>query len=495
MNFAQALLSVGAPEATALLTASDTHTYAALRQGVASQVARLVALHVRPGDAVLIVSENSFFAVTAYLGALWHGAIAIPLATNLSVEQIRQVAVSTRAKVAFVQEKGSPDFDEALSSTVLRVREGASSSAQVTDSAGSAAAEVERDALAVLLFTSGSTSQPRGVMLTHGNLMANTDAILQALGLQSADRAMMVLPFYYSFGASLLHTHLKVGGSVVFDRRMMFPDKVLRRMQETACTGFAGVPSHFQILLRRSQFARMQFPDLRWIQQAGGKLAPHFIEELARAHPKVRMFVMYGATEATARLTCLAPELTLSKLGSVGRPIPGVHIDVLDENGLSVPRGVVGEIVASGPNIALGYWEAPEESTATFRGGRLHTGDLAREDDEGFLYIVDRAKDFIKCAGNRTSTKMLEETLLKFPDIVEAAVLGMPDETLGEAVAVWVVPRSASHDAQLAERLVAFAREQLAPPLVPKQVRVVSALPKNSAGKVMKRALRAETPA
>jgi acyl-CoA synthetase (AMP-forming)/AMP-acid ligase II len=305
------------------------------------------------------------------------------------------------------------------------------------------------------------------------------------------DRAMMVLPFYYSFGASLLHTHLKVGASLVLDRRFMFPDKVLRRMQETKCSGFAGVPSHFQVLLRRSQLKRMEFPELRWVQQAGGKLPAHFIEELSATLDHARIFIMYGATEATARLCYLPPAMLKAKLGSVGRAIPGVTLQLLDDDGNPVPVGQVGEIVASGDNIALGYLNAPEESAATFRQGRLHTGDLAKMDEDGYLFIVDRAKDFIKCGGTRTSTKMLEEKLLMFPDIVEAAVLGIPDDTLGEAVGVFVVPRVPS-DVGVQERLLAFAAQTLPQHLVPRVVQVLAVLPKNNAGKVMKRLLRNE---
>jgi acyl-CoA synthetase (AMP-forming)/AMP-acid ligase II len=452
---------------------------------------------------VAILAENSLFGIAAYLGVLRAGATAVPLPPHLTQDHCRSIAGTTAFSLAFVQSRVLVDFAGALEGTPELVVDEALKSTLpgnclVTsfdvllayDHPFPPAASCGANDLAVLLFTSGSTSEPRGVMISHGNLSANTRSILGYLGLTQGDRAMMVLPYYYSFGASLLHTLLAVGGSLVIDRRFMFPDKVLRRMQETRCTGFAGVPSHFQVLLRRSQFKQMPFPDLRWVQQAGGKLPAHFLEELADTLPAVRIFVMYGATEATARLCYLPPELLRSKLGSVGKAIPGVQLELLDEQGAAVAPGAIGEIVASGENIARGYFQAPRETEATFRNGRLHTGDLARADNEGFLYIVDRAKDFIKCAGNRTSTKMLEEVLLRFPDLVEAVVLGIPDETLGEAVAAFVVPRVPG-DSTLAARLLAFAQDRLPPQLVPKQVNVLGSLPKNSAGKVLKSVLRA----
>src|SRR5205085_1843755 len=228
--------------------------------------------------------------------------------------------------------------------------------------------------LAGLLFSSGSTGRPRGVMLSHRNLSSNTESILSALGIDSDDRVMAVLPFHYSFGASILHTHLAVGASIVIDRRFMFPDKVLQRMIDTRCTGFAGVPSHYQILLRRSQFKSMKFPDLRWLQQAGGKLAEAFVREIREAHPAAKLFVMYGATEATARIAVMPAEEIDSHPASIGKPIPNVTLELLGDDGKPVAPGEVGEIVVQGPNVALGYFEDAEETAATFRDGKLHTG-------------------------------------------------------------------------------------------------------------------------
>ena len=176
-------------------------------------------------------------------------------------------------------------------------------------------------------------------MVSHRNIVANTTSIIQYLGLTKEDRIMAVLPFYYCFGTSLLHTHLRVGGSIVIDDRFMFPDKVLNRMQETRCTGFAGVPSHFQILLGRSSLREVRLPSLRCVQQAGGRLAGRFIHELVQALPGAQMFVMYGQTEATARLSYLPPDMLGTKLGSIGKGIPGISLKVLDHEGQPVRPG------------------------------------------------------------------------------------------------------------------------------------------------------------
>jgi acyl-CoA synthetase (AMP-forming)/AMP-acid ligase II len=319
--------------------------------------------------------------------------------------------------------------------------------------------------------------------------MANTESIVRYQGLSEADRIMAVLPFHYCFGTSLLHTHLRVGGSLVIDSRFMYPVTVLQRMQETRCTGFAGVPSHYQMLLRSASLARMKFPDLRYVQQAGGHLAPSLIRELREALPGTDVFVMYGQTEATARLSYLPPEFLEKKLGSIGRGIPDVKLHVLDESGRHVSPGGVGEIVAEGENIARGYWRDPAASAATFRDGRLHTGDIATVDDDGFIYIVDRATDFLKCGGNRVSCRQIEEQLLEFGDVLEAAVVGMPDDVLGEAVRAFVVPGIADWNG-FAERFRRFCKERMFPHLVPKDIIVLAVLPKSSSGKVAKQTLR-----
>jgi long-chain acyl-CoA synthetase len=347
----------------------------------------------------------------------------------------------------------------------------------------------DRRDLAALMFTSGSTGKPRGVMVSHHNIVANTTSIIQYIGLTKDDRIMAVLPFYYCFGTSLLHTHLRVGGSIVIDDRFMFPDKVLRRMQDTGCTGFAGVPSHFQILLGRSSLREVRLPALRCVQQAGGRLADRFLQELVQALPGSQVFVMYGQTEATARLSYLPPDMLHTKLGSIGRGIPGTTLKVLNHAGQPVCPGEVGEIVAEGENITLGYWQDEAETSHNFRDGQLYTGDLATVDEDGFIFIVDRAKDILKCGGNRVACKEVEDALLECHDLVEAAVVGVPDEVLGEAVKAFVVPRDRTN-LSLRQRLNDFCVARLAQHLIPKEIVVLDALPKSETGKVLKQHLK-----
>jgi len=246
----------------------------------------------------------------------------------------------------------------------------------------------------------------------------------------------------------------------VVDSRFLYPETVLQRMIDTQCTGFAGVPSHFQILLNVSGLRKKALPHLRYVQQAGGHLAPVFVRELREALPGTQVFIMYGQTEATARLSYLPPEFLDTKLGSIGTGIPGVALQVLSESGAPVRPGEVGEIVAQGENVARGYWADPAESETTFRRGALHTGDLATVDEDGFIYVVDRAKDFLKCGGERVSCRQLEDQILASNELLEAAVIGIPDDVLGESVKLFVVPRAGTSEG-LTERLHGFCKERL----------------------------------
>jgi acyl-CoA synthetase (AMP-forming)/AMP-acid ligase II len=326
-------------------------------------------------------------------------------------------------------------------------------------------------------------------MVSHANIIANTDSIIKYLRLTEDDRIMTILPFHYCFGASLLHTHLQVGGSLVIDSRFAYPEAVLQRMKNTGCTGFAGVPSHYQMLLRKSTLKTKSFPHLRYVQQAGGHLAPAFARELREALPATDIFVMYGQTEATARLAYLPPHLFGQKVGSIGKAIPGVKLMVLHESGRPVRIGEVGEIVAEGANVARGYWDDPAETAKSFRDGRLFTGDLATVDGEGYIFIVDRAKSFLKCGGRRVSTRQLEELMLEFQGLQEVAVIGMQDDILGEAVKAFVVARDSDFP-DLENRLLRHCRERMPQEFVPKQIVLLEALPKNSTGKVLKAALK-----
>jgi acyl-CoA synthetase (AMP-forming)/AMP-acid ligase II len=499
-NVAEYLLAGKEESQQALLTLQGSHSYGELRSVSAAVAKYLVGAGGLKGERVLLVSENGFFWVAAYLGILRAGLVCVPLPPTIALQNLDYILEITEPRFAFLQSgfavRHATRFCETnlVTDSSLPSKDGVParpSLSQMQDSVRGIqdfVAPIEGTDLAALMFTSGSTGKPRGVMVSHSNIRANTSSIIEYLGLTEKDRIMTVLPFHYCFGTSLLHTHLRAGGTLVLDPRFMYPEKVLQRMQETQCTGFAGVPSHYQVLLRKTSLRTKSFPHLRYVQQAGGHLAPVFLRELREALPTTQVFVMYGQTEGTARLSYLPPDLLERKLGSIGKGIPGVRLRVQDKEGKIVRPGDVGEIVAEGENVTQGYWRAPEETAASFRDGKLYTGDLATVDEDGFIFLVGRAKDFLKCGGQRISCKQLEQQLLECEDLVETAVIGVPDDVLGEAVKAFVVLRRGLVTTE--ERLRSFCKKQFPPQLVPREIVVLNGLPKNAAGKVLKEQLK-----
>lgn len=342
---------------------------------------------------------------------------------------------------------------------------------------------------ALILYTSGSTGVPHGVVQTFRNVDANARSIVEYLGLGPDDRALVILPLYYCYGRSVLQTHLFAGGSLFLDERFAFPRTVLEALASEGCTGFAGVPLTFEIIRRQVDVSTIRFERLRYLTQAGGAMAPDTIAWARRAFHPARLFVMYGQTEATARLSYLPPERAAEKAGSIGIPIPGVELRVVDDAGRELRPGEVGHLLARGDNVTLGYLGEPEETAAILRDGWLWTGDLARRDHDGFLFHEGRSKEILKVGGHRVSPAEIEHVIAGHPDVSEAAVIGEPNDLMGEAPSAFVVAQPGRAPAE--EDLRRYCRERLAPYLVPVRFTLVDALPRNPAGKLLRAELRA----
>jgi acyl-CoA synthetase (AMP-forming)/AMP-acid ligase II len=346
---------------------------------------------------------------------------------------------------------------------------------------------VPPDGEALILYTSGSTGRPRGVIQTFRNIAANTRSIVTYLGLREHDRAMAILPLFYCYGLSVLQTHLSVGGSVFLDPRFAFPRVVVEAMATEGCTGFAGVPLTFEMLRRLPAGDALRSTTLRYLTQAGGAMAPDTIRWAREAFAPARLFVMYGQTEATARLAYLPPERAEEKHGSIGIPIPGVELRVVDPADRELPAGEVGELVVRGENVTAGYLDAPEETAAVFRDGALYTGDLGYRDRDGFVFLVGRSKEMLKVGGYRVSPLEIERVLARHQAVLEAAVAGMPDPVQGEVPAAFIVRRDGQ---PVSERdLRAFCRGALPAHCVPRNVFFLPALPRSGAGKLLRQEL------
>ena len=427
----------------------------------AVKLAQYLNREIGENENIILMSQNSVYFLIAYLGIMKSGNVSVPLNPLIEQENLDYIIKATSCKYFFIPQKTSEKysftnatlFDETKLDSILN-------STTITN--GPIIGEFDENRLAQILFTSGSTGLPKGVMLSQKNLISNTESIVEYLKLTSNDIIEVVLPFYYCYGLSLLHTHLRAGGSVVLNNNFVFLGSVLDDIDKYQCTGFAGVPSHYQILLRKSKsFKKSEFPSLRYFTQAGGKLHNVFIQELIEAFPQKNFFVMYGQTEATARLSYLPPEMLSNKLGSIGKGIPNVILDVFNKDDQQVEVGEVGEIVAKGDNVMLGYLNDPESSKRTIKNGWLHTGDMAKKDEDGYIYLVAREKEIIKVGGKRISPKEIEEVIVTIPEVVDCTIVGVYDEILSEAIKATIVLTDNTDETKAKEKILTTCRNKL----------------------------------
>jgi acyl-CoA synthetase (AMP-forming)/AMP-acid ligase II len=463
----------------------------------------LIENGISRGDRVSLLMENSINYIISYFGILKAGAVVVAINNEVTSDNLlfylnnsesSAIIAGIRFSTLFSILSHAPSVKFIIcDSSVTDPPKTAYSMEDILKSEKTyrpVVATISID-LASIVYTSGSTGKPKGVMLSHQNLSDNTISISQYLKLTPEDRIMVVLPLYYIYGNSLMTTHFFCGGSVVIDNRFMFPNLVIETMRKMQVTGFAGVPSTYMILLNKSSIRQCKLESLRYLTQAGGSMPPQIQLQVAETFAPAKLYVMYGTTEAAPRLTYLEPEMLSVKLGSIGKAIPNVEVIIADENGKALPAGHIGEIAARGSNIMLGYWKDPQSSAAVLRNGYYFTGDLGKTDEDGYIYVVGRIKDMIKVGGNRVSAKEVEEALLNLPHISEAAVIGVPDSILGEAIKAFIVPKTDQiPDASEIKRLLSSL---ISPYKIPSIYSFHKELPKNESGKIMKEKLRNES--
>jgi len=458
-----------------LIDAATGHTIApeVLPHLIRGYALSLKSAGLKEGDRILIGCTLSLPSALVYLGAMYAGLVAVPVEDRVVRDSALAILEATGARALWTE---TGTLDGAIKNRAVLFLQGnlAKESTEVMPPAPCVASD-----LAALMTTSGSTGVPRFVMVTHGNLIANTEAIIRSQRLAVDERAMLILPVNYCFGASVMHSHLYQGGSVVFDRRFMFPDKVLRAVAQFGCTTFAGVPTVYNVLLRRSNIRQIAMPSLRRFLQAGGALAPDRISEMRAIFPDIGFYVMYGQTEATARITCMEPERWEEKRGSVGRPLDNLVVSIVDEQGNPLPAGQVGELIVKGPSICAGYLNSPEETNHTFSKGWLRTRDFACQDEEGYLWIKGRKGSFLKMRGIRVSFPEVEAKVAAIPGVYECAARSVEHPEAGEALVLFIVP----DEGTTVE--IEAVRRHLPPHWAIDSIRLVNELPKTSVGKVV----------
>ncbi|MGC1274191.1 MAG: class I adenylate-forming enzyme family protein [Planctomycetaceae bacterium] len=474
------------PERTALVTSQRRFTYGELLQSSTTVRDALWSdAGFQAGDRVMLWLPNGPEYIAAFYGTLRAGGVVVP--TPPDVEPGRFAAIRSRSEARIVF----------TSDSVLRRRPGQASDKPellpldtVFPERGSPHGDApDGDAPAAIFFTSGSTGEPKGVTLGHTNLLANAGSIIEYLRISADDRALGLLPFYHAFGNSVLQTHLLRGAVVVLGGSLLFPETILDAIRDAGVTSLSGVPDVFRTLLSRSSLGQASLPTLKTVAIAGGRLDPDQTQVLAFRAAPAKVFVMYGQTEATARLSYLPPEFLEERYGSIGRGIPGVELRVIDDAGQPVAPGETGEICARGPNVMLGYWRDPEGTATTLRNGWLMTGDLATIDADGFIYPQGRRSGLVKIAGFRVHPSELEEFVRREAGVLEVVAVPFETAETGTRLALFVQPWG-DDGAVTAETLRGLCVAGLPRHLVPEHIEVLTQFPLNDAYKVDRRELR-----
>ena len=348
--------------------------------------------------------------------------------------------------------------------------------------------EVSEDDTAIILYTSGTTGQPKGAMLTYKNIYSNARDVADYLNINTNDRVITTLPVFHVFALTVVvNAPLLVGATLLLVPRFS-PQDVFKIAKDHQATIFAGVPTMFNFLFQFPDGNPEDFSSIRLAISGGSSLPVALLHNFENKF-NVRISEGYGLSEASP-VTCFNPIDRERKPGSIGTNILNVENKVVNELGDEVPVGEVGELIVRGPNVMKGYYKMPEETENTIRDGWLYTGDLARQDEEGYFYIVDRKKDMIIVGGYNVYPREVEEVLFGHPGIVEAAVVGVPDPNFGEEVLAFVVKKDES---LTAGELQSYCEEKLAKYKVPKSFEFLAELPKNTTGKILRRSLKPQT--
>jgi acyl-CoA synthetase (AMP-forming)/AMP-acid ligase II len=472
------------PERQAIVEGSLRWTYQQLAQESALLQERLRAAGLGRGGRAILWLNNSSFYVAAYLAVLGLDAAVVAVHLNATLSELMGIVRHVDAAGILTTRPHWEKHGPALQKSGLRFA--LLPDALMTFNRASASQAAPGD-LAQILYTSGTTGSPKAVMLSHDNLLANAQSVLERLAITPSDAMVAVLPFVYSYGNSVLLTHLLAGARLIFEENLLYTHCVVEAMKKESATGFSGVASHYAFLLKDSGFRSASLPALRYCTSAGGPMPRKLLTQVQAAFPRVPFHVMYGQTEATARITMLAPEELERKGGSAGRSVTGVSLKIVDEQGAPLTAGARGEIAVAGKNVMQGYWGDAVATAGKLKDGWLFTGDLGYLDEEGFLFITGRKSEIIKTGGIRVSPEEIEEVLSEQADLLDVAVAGVEDPVLGEVIVAGVVLKPGKEFSD--RRLMAYSISHLAPFKRPRAFYPLQSVPRSANGKIVRRAL------
>jgi long-chain acyl-CoA synthetase len=502
------------PEKTALVCGEERLSYAEVDRASDAMARTLMAMGVARHDRVAVFMDNTAEAVVSVYGILKAGAAFVMLNGTMKARKLSYILKDSGARAVVSHTSKSAQLKEALQglgSPVKTVWAGKASGAAESlfpgalgwekavgaSGPGNGALPLPRclDAdLATLIYTSGSTGEPKGVVSTHANVVCAAQSIVSYLENRADDTVICVLPLSFDYGLYQVIMAFMYGGTVVLERSFSYPVRILETVQREKVTGFPIVPTIVAFMLGQRNLEKYDFSSLRYMTNTGAALPVEHIQQLRRRLPHVRIYSMFGLTECK-RVCYLPPEEIDRRPSSVGVPMSCCEVFVVDENGDEVPPGTEGELVVRGGNVMRGYWNAPELTARVYRPGKipgetwLYSGDVFRRDEEGFLYFVGRKDDLIKTRGERVGPKEVEYALVEIEGIAEAAVIGVPDEVMGQAIKAFLVRREGA--AVTEKDVLRQCTVRLEPFMVPKYVEFVEELPKTPNGKIDKKALKA----
>ena len=488
MNVAQLVERAGKafPDHPAVLFEGRTITYRALERASARVANALVGMGVGRGDRVALFLPNIPEFVVCYLAGVRCGAVVVSINAMNKAEEVAYILGDSGARVVFTTAELARFAGGAGTVVICEGEAGEHASLDtLSGRASDALATVDMDPSepAALLYTSGTTGQPKGATLTHGNVVSNAWATAHHAGYRHDDRVLLFLPLFHVFGQDFIMNGAFAAAATLVLHRRFVPDVVLDSVRRDRVTVFLAVPTVY-IALLGMDVSREALGPVRYEFSAAAtmpqEISRRWTERFGRP-----VFEGYGLTESS-------PFATYNhdfrhRLGSIGTPVENTEVRVVDEEWHQVPAGEWGEIAMRGPGVMRGYWNRPEETAAVVRDGWLRSGDIGTVDDEGYLFIVDRAKDMINSAGFKIWPAEVEQVLYRHPAIAEAAVYGVADPVRGEVVHASIVARDAR---VTADDVIAYCRERIATYKAPAHVDLVDSLPKNATGKILKRVLR-----
>lgn len=475
------------PGRTAVRYAGRTWTYEALDTAVSTAAAVLTTGHgLHPGDRVASYAHNSDAYLIAYLACARAGLIHVPVNQNLTGEDLAYILRQSGSSLVLTDPDLAPRIPSGYAVRALRDAPDALLDELSTPRSFTPERAPGADDLVQLLYTSGTTAQPKGAMMTHGALVHAYVSAVTALDLRPTDRPVHSLPLYHSAQMHVfLLPYLAVGAeSTILDAPD--PSRIFDLVEAGQADSLFAPPTVWIGLANHPEFTTRRLDALRKAYY-GASVMPVPVLERLRGHlPELAFYNCFGQSEIGPLATVLGPDEHDGRMDSCGRPVLFVEAKVVDEKGAEVPDGTPGEVVYRSPQLCQGYWDKPEETAEAFRDGWFHSGDLAVRDGEGYFTVVDRVKDVINSGGVLVASRQVEDALYTHPAVAETAVVGLPDERWIEAVTAIVVLRDDATESELIEH----ARERLAHFKAPKKVVFVDELPRNASGKILKRELR-----